>query len=82
MRVQQNNPMVTIVIPVYNGENYLEKAIQSACNQTYSNIEIIVVNDGSDDNGATREIAMRYKDKIRYFEKRKWRSGISGKCST
>lgn len=69
MRVQQNNLMVTIVIPVYNGENYLEKAIQSACNQTYSNIEIIVVNDGSDDNGATREIAMRYKDKIRYFEK-------------
>lgn len=67
--MQQDKPMVSIVIPVYNGGNYLEKAIQSACNQTYSNIEIIVVNDGSDDNGVTKEIAMRFQDKIRYFEK-------------
>ena len=67
--MQQNNPLVTIAIPVYNGGNYLKKAIQSACDQTYSNIEIIVVNDGSDDNGVTKEIAMQFKDKIRYFEK-------------
>ena len=48
-------PLVTIVIPVYNGSNYLKEAIESALNQTYVNIEIIVVNDGSEDNGATKE---------------------------
>lgn len=60
-------PLVSIVIPVYNGENYLEEAIESALNQTYKNIEIIVVNDGSTDN--TDKIVQKYKDKIRYFKK-------------
>ena len=61
------NPLVSIVIPVYNGSNYMREAIDSALSQTYPNIEIIVVNDGSTDN--TREIALSYGDKIRYFEK-------------
>lgn len=62
-------PLVSIVIPVYNGSNYLSEAINSALEQTYSNIEIIVINDGSTDNGATDEVALSYKDKIRYFKK-------------
>ena len=61
------NPMVSIVIPVYNGENYLKEAIDSALAQTYKNLEIIVVNDGSTD--ATEQIALSYGDKIRYFSK-------------
>ncbi len=64
-----NNPLVSIVIPVYNGSNYLSEAIDSALSQTYKNIEIIVVNDGSNDNGKTRDIALSYGEKIRYFEK-------------
>ena len=40
------NPKVSIVIPVYNGENYMKEAIDSALAQTYDNCEIIVVNDG------------------------------------
>ncbi len=63
------NPLVTIVIPVYNGSNYMREAIDSAINQTYKNIEIIVVNDGSTDDGETERIALSYGDKIHYFYK-------------
>lgn len=62
-------PKVSIVIPVYNGSNYLREAIESALAQTYGNCEVLVVNDGSSDNGATRDIALSYGERIRYFEK-------------
>lgn len=62
-----NQPLVSIVIPVFNGEDFLEEAIQSAINQTYSNIEILVVNDGSTDR--TEKIARKYEKHIRYFYK-------------
>lgn len=60
-----DNPKVSIIIPVYNGSNYMRNAINSAINQTYKNIEIIVVNDGSKDN--TDKIAKSYGNKIKYI---------------
>lgn len=62
-------PKVSIVIPVYNGSDYLGEAIDSALKQTYSNIEILVVDDGSTDAGLTEKIAESYGDKIRYIHK-------------
>ena len=62
-------PLVSIIIPVYNGSNYMRQAIDSALAQTYKNTEVIVVNDGSTDGGATDEVALSYGDKIRYYLK-------------
>lgn len=47
--MSSNSPLNTIVIPVYNGGSLFKEAVHSALNQTYANIEIIVVNDGSKD---------------------------------
>ena len=65
--MENSMPLVSIIIPVYNGENFMRQAIDSALNQSYSNIEILVINDGSTDK--TEEIALSYGDKIRYFKK-------------
>lgn len=62
-------PLVSIVIPVYNGSNYMQEAIESALNQTYPHVEVIVVNDGSNDDGETDRVAKSYGEKIRYYKK-------------
>jgi glycosyltransferase involved in cell wall biosynthesis len=48
----QFNPLVSVVMSVYNGERYLSKAIESILNQTYPNIEFIIINDGSTDRSS------------------------------
>ena len=47
------NPKISVIVPVYNVENYVERCLNSIIGQTYDNLEIIVVNDGSTDNSET-----------------------------
>ncbi|MBI3589577.1 MAG: glycosyltransferase [Candidatus Liptonbacteria bacterium] len=54
-------PLISIIIPAYNAEPFLEATLSSAFNQTYSNIEVIVINDGSTDK--TAEIIKRYESR-------------------
>ncbi|MDO8609873.1 MAG: glycosyltransferase, partial [bacterium] len=61
------SPLVSIIMPVFNGEAFLKEAIDSVLVQTYQNIEILVVNDGSTDN--SEKIIKSYSSKIRYFKK-------------
>ena len=60
-----NLPLVSIVIPVYNGEKYIKEAIDSVLQQDYPNIELLVMDDGSEDN--TLEIIKQYTESI-YWE--------------
>ena len=64
------NEKITVIVPVYNVEHYLDKCLDSLISQTYKNLEIIVINDGSTDNSG--EICQDYAQKdnrIVYIEK-------------
>ena len=60
-----NDNLVSIVIPVYNSEKYLEECLDSILNQTYENIEIIAIDAGSEDSSL--DILKKYSDKIHIF---------------
>ncbi len=63
-------PKISIIIPVYNAENTIKRCINSILNQKYSNYEIILINDGSEDN--SEQIILEYTktdDRIKYFSK-------------
>lgn len=64
------DPLVSIITPVYNGEQYLLETIESALAQTYQNFELLIVNDGSTDNSA--DIIKPYlKDsRVKYIEQK------------
>ena len=62
----ESKPLVTVVLPVHNGEKYIKETIDSCVKQTYDNIEILVVNDASTDN--TKNILNEYGDRIRVLD--------------
>jgi glycosyltransferase involved in cell wall biosynthesis len=59
-----DSPLVSVIINVYNGERYLAEAIESALGQTHSPLELIVVDDGSEDG--TAQVAKRFSSRLRY----------------
>lgn len=61
MNLQNEVPLVSIIVPVYNVEKYLERCVHSIINQTLKKIEIILVNDGSTDSSP--EICEKFKMK-------------------
>lgn len=66
-----NENLVSIIVPVYNVEKYLEDCIQSLVNQTYKNIEILLLNDGSTDNSsAICEKWAKIDNRIRFINKK------------
>ena len=67
----------SVIVPVYNVEKYINECLSSLINQTYKNIEIVVINDGSSDNSLSLiEEYSRIDDRIRVIDQknmvRKW----------
>ncbi len=61
-------PLVSVIVPVYETEKYVRRAVESICNQTYDNLEVILVNDGSPDN--SEEICLelaREDNRVKYY---------------
>ena len=54
-------PVISVIVPIYNAEKYLEGCIQSVLNQTYRNFELILIDDGSQDN--SYKICKNYEKK-------------------
>lgn len=67
----ENDNMVSVIVPVYNSEKYIEKCITSILNQTYKDIELLLVDDGSTDNSAKicDEYEKKYPAIVRTFHK-------------
>lgn len=69
-------PLISVIVPVYNVEKYLRPCVESILEQTYKNIEVILVNDGSTDKSKAICLELAEKDKrISYYEKAN--SGLS-----
>lgn len=65
-----NSPLISVVLPVYNAELYITETINSILNQTYTNFELIIINDGSNDN--SEACILQFQDqRIKYFKNEK-----------
>lgn len=65
MNAIAQSPLVSVIIPAYNGDRFIAETVETVLHQTYQNIEILVVDDGSSDR--TRQVLEPYSDRIRYI---------------
>ncbi|MCT8388493.1 glycosyltransferase family 2 protein [Leuconostoc holzapfelii] len=67
MNLHDQQPTVSIVMPVYNVEKYLDESIRSVLNQTFQDFELLIINDGSTDNSVCIAESYRQDDRVKIF---------------
>ena len=78
MLMESNVPKISVLIPVYNVEKYLERCLKSVCNQSFKDIEIICINDGSTDSSLSiLEEYAKNDSRIKIIDKSNSGYGIS-----
>lgn len=65
----EHNPVISVVIPLYNGRNYLKEALDSVFSQTFNNFEVLLIDDGSTDNYDDILSNYNYDTRFRYIKK-------------
>ncbi|WP_445240421.1 glycosyltransferase family 2 protein [Microcoleus vaginatus] len=75
MSTVNRTPLISVIIPAYNGDRYIVQAVESALGQTFNNLEIIVVDDGSTDR--TQQVLQPYLDRIRYIYQKNQGVGVA-----
>ena len=73
--MKEKTPLVSILIPSYNHEDYIGQCIKSILTQTYTNFELIIVDDCSSDKSA--EIIQKITDKRLFFFQNKFNKGLN-----
>ncbi|WP_414838655.1 glycosyltransferase [Carnobacterium sp. TMP28] len=76
----KNNPLISVIVPVYNVEEYIEECLDSIINQTYQELEIIIVEDGSMDKSREKIQPYLSDNRIRFIEQKN--KGLSGARNT
>ncbi len=72
---QENKPLISVILPVYNGEMFLAESILSILEQSYNNIELIIINDGSNDS--SEKVIFSFKDERIIYIKNPFNLGLA-----
>ena len=72
--ISENRPFFSVVIPLYNKQNYIKETIKSVLNQTFQDLEIVIVNDGSKDD-SVKVVESIQDDRIKLLHQKN--SGVS-----
>ncbi len=78
MRNPIQTGLISVIVPVYNGENFISESLESISAQTYKNVEVIVVDDGSTDN--SRRIVENIEIPTRYYYQQNMGAGAARNC--